>query len=1013
MRRFRLILASIWFALIITLAPVYANDKVYHVTPEEQAWIEQHPYIIFAGDPNWLPFEAFTEDGQYIGIVSSFLKKFSKDTGVNIAFRPTETWQETLDIASEGNADVVSDVLGSATLYDTHTFTDSYITNNLVLISNSVGVPINDIAELGNNEEIGLIKGYGYTWELYERYPNVRFVEVENIQEGLEALENKQFNYLVSTYALGQFQLSALGKTGLHLRGQLNIETYLAFAVRKDWPELVDIFNRWISSLPPEQRYQIAENWYLENTGFFSYETVDWTYVAWLTVIIMVLLGLILYGIKSRAALRQHKRRFETALAAINAVEWKMPRDSARFDVPKGFANILPEFRTPPKTLNELIQLIDKSDQERVYEAFRSARLSGDGLINIEFRVNTQETCWLALKGSAINDFGKPFLAGTLENISYRKQVEVEKGRTDKLIALLFDAIPDLVFLDFFETTDRIANKAYHRYFGDQSIVDTLSPEQQQTWQKQEDSLIGHKHSSHFEGWLSPSEATKAYFSILRIPFIDDQGKVIGILSVARDMTDNYLLQQELQEAKHLADQANVSKTVFLANMSHEIRTPLNAILGYSQILTQNEHLNEEEARQVNRVHLAGRRLLGLINDILDLSKIEAGKLQFNPEKIPLRQELEELLSIHRQRAHAKQLQFKEDIRLSEQDYVIVDKTKLGQILLNAIDNAIKFTGSGSVSVSVEYKQGQLQATIIDTGPGISQDELETLFQPFSQGTSGNINGGTGLGLVLSKRLATAMGGSFNLSSVVGKGTQVTIQLPMELTIEKEGSIPKRPQDWRLSEPNSKVALIIEDDELSRDLLQNMLSRIGFKTLVAEDGEQALNLLKQNETVHIIFSDIRMPNMDGLTLIHHIRAQKQYASIPVVAVTASSFEHEKRYYLKNGFSDFVPKPVELEQLCRAIKTEFSMTLNADIPAGIEQDAPSLNASSAQKATISNSEKHALIDRFTQACQVGDADEALFYLDKLQETAIAANKLDIIKQSLEQYDFDAALTIDLY
>ncbi len=1011
MHRCRLTLSLLITGLLLALTSMGAQGKTFQITPKEQAWIDDHPYIIFVGDPNWLPFEAFTEDGQYIGIVSSFLKKFTQDTGINIAFRPTATWQESLDVASEGNADVISDVLGSATLYATHTFTKSYITNNLVLISNTVGVPISDINEL-SDAKIGLIKGYGYTWELYERYPDVSFVEVDNIQEGLEALENKEFNYLVSTYALGQFQLSALGKSGLHLRGQLDVETYLAFAVRKDWPELVEIFNRWINSLSPEQRYQIAESWYLENTDFFSYETVNWTYVAWLIVVILVLLGLIAYGIHSRSTLRQHKLRFETALAAINAVEWKMPRESARLDIPEGFTHILPERKTAPTTLNELIEMIALEDQERVYNAFRNARLSADGLINIEFRINTQTTCWLALKGSAINDFGKPYLAGTLENISYRKQVEAEKGRTDKLIALLFDAIPDLIFLDLFEPQDQISNKAYRRYFGDQSVSDTLSPEQLETWQKQQDTLIKFKHSCHFESWLSPSDAVQTYFSILRVPFIDDQGQVIGILSVARDMTDQYLLQQELQEAKHLADQANTSKTVFLANMSHEIRTPLNAILGYSQILTQSEHLNEEESRQIHRVHLAGRRLLGLINDILDLSKIEAGKLQFNPEKVPLRQELEELLAIHRQRAQSKDLAFKEDIKLSKQDHVTVDRTKLGQILLNAIDNAIKFTESGSVLFKVEHKNGQLLATVTDTGPGISQDELDTLFQPFSQGTSGNINGGTGLGLVLSRRLATAMGGSFNLSSVVGQGTTVTIQIPMELTVEKEGSLPQRNQDWRLAEEEPKVALIIEDDELSRDLLKNILGRIGFNTLVAEDGEQALAILEKTDVVHMVFSDIRMPNMDGLTLIHHIRSQQHLANIPVVAVTASSFEHEKRYYLKNGFSDFVPKPVELEQLCRAIKKVFNMTL-ASPPPTKELPSNTQDDRLPPMAEITASEEHALVDRFTHACQLGDADEALFYLAKLQETSIAANKLDIIKQSLEHYDFDAALAVDLY
>ncbi|WP_158541186.1 ATP-binding protein [Marinomonas piezotolerans] len=1000
-------------SFLLWVAPIALAEELetrFELTQDEQNWINQHPTITFSGDPNWLPFEAFTESGEYIGIVASFLQHFTEDTGITISFHPTRTWAETLELASSQQVDVISDVLGSAVLFGTHTFSDSYLTNNLVLISNAVGTPINDIPALGD-VEIGLIKAYGYTWELYERYPNTKFVEVENIQEGLAALESHRFDYLVTTYALGQFQLAALDKTGLHLRGELPVETHLAFAVRNDWPELTALYNRWINSLSPEQRYQIAENWYLDNTDFFSKEKTNWTYVAWLAFIIAILLALIAYGLTNRAALRQHKRRFETALAAIHAVEWKMPKHSAHLELARGFVNIVPGQPKHPTNLNELLQIIDPRDQGAVHDAFREAHNNPDTQLSVAFRLNSLNTCWLRLKGSTIGSTRRPYLAGTIENVTHSKQIEIEKNRTDKLITLLYDSVPDLMWLELFEPKELIANKAYLRFFSDKTPLDTLPPDQKKVWQEQLQTLLKHKHTSHFSGWLTPTDATKAYFSVLRIPFLDEHNHVIGIFSVARDITDNFLLQQELQSAKHIADQANASKTVFLANMSHEIRTPLNAILGYAQILTQNERLDPEAARQVQRVHSAGRRLLSLINDILDLSKIEAGKLQFNPENIALRHELDELLALHRQRAEAKGLLFKEDIRLSAQDYASIDRTKFGQIVLNAVDNAIKFTNTGSVTVKAEYVQQHLCMTVSDTGPGINQDELEHLFQPFSQGQSGTQHGGTGLGLVLARRLADAMNGSFSLSSVVGEGTQVHIKLPIELHSEQQGPVSLQAQTWRLK--HTVTALIIEDDELSRSLMQHMLEQMGFQTIIAEDGEQALTYI--DRPIDIVFSDIRMPNMDGLTLINHIRSQKHLTKTPVIAVTASSFEHEKHFYLKNGFTDFVPKPVELEQLYRAIKKILPMqqVTTAKPDSETPQIDPPDTTTSAPSHIVDEGEIHALVNRFQHACQLGNADDALFFLEKLQHTSLPADKLTMLKASIEQYDFDAALTINLY
>ncbi|MCO4784417.1 ATP-binding protein [Marinomonas atlantica] len=994
---------------IISAFSIFASTYVaaFDLSKGEQQWLKQHPAkIVFTGDPNWLPFEAFDSQGQYLGIVPSFLKKFTADTGIEFEFRQTNSWSETLELANKQQVDVLSDVLGSLTLRDNYTFTNSYISNNLVIISNSVGGQINDINDISPSP-IGIIKGYGYTWELYERYPDTYFIEVENIQAGLAALEDGKFNYLITTYALGQFQLTTLEKNHLSIRGQLPVQAHLAFAVRKDWPQLNDIFNRWIDSLSPEQRYQIAESWYLDNTNYFSKNSINWTYVIWSSLIMFLLISITSYAWYSRYLINRQKKHFKASLSAIDAAGWRMVKQSSFFQISRAFKGILPFETDHPKSLSDLINLAHPHDQESVYEAFRQARLDSNKPIDVEFRLNGDKSCWLAVKGSTVDEHSKKaLLIGTIENITNRKVMEAEKQQSNAIVSLLFEVLPDLVVLDLFGQQEPIANRAYRTFFNQQSLFESLPNDQKIIWMKQEDTLIKAQKLCHTSTWVSPNTERKAYVSIIRTPFVNSDKQVIGILSVARDITDTFLLQQELQEAKHRADQANDSKSVFLANMSHEIRTPLNAILGYAQLL-QQENLGQESNHQIQRIYSAGHRLLGLINDILDLSKIEAGRLQLNETSFPIKKELQELATMHRQRAETKGLSFQSNIQLNDHDHVFLDKTKFGQIISNALDNAVKFTDQGAIKLIVQYRKKHLKIQILDTGPGICSEDLDRLFSPFSQGQSGKTHGGTGLGLILSRRLADAMGGSFTLHSTVNQGTEVQVSIPVTLNIKT--NIEDKEAKWQLPHGSVKTALIVEDDELSRDMLEHMLKKIGFSVLLAEDGEQALDYL--NAHIDVVFSDIRMPNMDGMTLIKHIRSNASLQALPVIAVTASSFDHEKRHFLSNGFSNYIPKPVALQQLCQSLRD--IMTL---IPCKDRQEEEKVLTGSGPTANPNASIDKALQDelhqQFQEACKLGDADEALICLNKLQDSAISPDKLDIIRKHLERYDFEKALSVDL-
>ncbi|MEC8484352.1 MAG: response regulator, partial [Pseudomonadota bacterium] len=299
------------------------------------------------------------------------------------------------------------------------------------------------------------------------------------------------------------------------------------------------------------------------------------------------------------------------------------------------------------------------------------------------------------------------------------------------------------------------------------------------------------------------------------------------------------------------------------------------------------------------------------------------------------------------------------------------------------------------------YKNKYLKIRISDTGPGISQEELDHLFTPFSQGQSGKKNGGTGLGLVLSRRLADAMGGTFALYSTLGQGTDVQIDLPVTIIAEDNYTNSQTHQKLILDTP--KTALIIEDDEPSRDMLNQTLIKLGFKTILAEDGAQALEFIDPH--IDIVFSDIRMPKMDGVTLVQHIRQQPEFGSLPVIAVTASSLEHEKEAYLKSGFSDFIAKPIHWQPLCDCLTQFVHLVPSA---AKAEESTMSVSNSTPAKGSMDEQLQRDLMAQFRQACQLGDVDDALECLNKLQDSDYSSDKLDILKRCIERYDFDNAL-----
>lgn len=385
---------------------------------------------------------------------------------------------------------------------------------------------------------------------------------------------------------------------------------------------------------------------------------------------------------------------------------------------------------------------------------------------------------------------------------------------------------------------------------------------------------------------------------------------------------------QELTKAKDDAEKANRVKSEFLANMSHELRTPMNAILGYAQILSDNKTLPNDVKEKIKIINKSGEHLLNLINTVLDLSKIEAGKIELVNVETDLKSTFKSIYDMFKLRCEAKRLELIWDIDLGKYHWVKVDGNKLKQCIINIIGNAVKFTEKGSIRLSV-YPEGEnnIKFEIHDTGRGIPKDRLADVLRPFTQiQTHLNTEGGTGLGLTITQNFIKLMGGDLQLDSEVGKGSVFWFSIPVQaldnIQLNEEGQRQEVVYTGYRSIQKIKI-LVVDDNPVNRDVASEILKPLDFVVETAEDGQQAIDKTLTFKP-DIILMDIRMPVMDGMTATQNIRKLPEIAHTKILAVTASAFEQDTASFVAGGCDGYVPKPYVKNQLLEEIGTHLNI-----------------------------------------------------------------------------------------
>ncbi|MDR0932674.1 MAG: PAS domain S-box protein [Victivallales bacterium] len=413
-------------------------------------------------------------------------------------------------------------------------------------------------------------------------------------------------------------------------------------------------------------------------------------------------------------------------------------------------------------------------------------------------------------------------------------------------------------------------------------------------------------------------------FSVMTQPIFDRNGKLIYVLKSEIDITDFVRQKQELQVAMEQAQAANRAKSFFLATVSHELRTPLNAVIGFSELLRSGAVSASEQNEYLNSINFAGNALLNLINDVLDLSKLEADQMNIVPIKVDIERLVRETVSVFKLKAQEKNLSLTVDCQTHGLS-LYLDHLRLRQVILNLVGNAMKFTLAGGVKIDVKFdpstdgdNTGDFMIRVADTGIGISPEGIRKVFEPFVQDESTrgtHIYEGSGLGLAISQKLIAKMGGVIELESTPGKGSTFTIKIPKVRYEAAQEDAPQRAEKVVHVEGKTFVALLVDDVQMNLKVLQAILKKIDIECVLANSGDEALAQLDAKPNIDLVLTDLWMPKMNGAELAKRIKRNPKTAKIPVVAVTADTQAVTES---ESEFSDIIFKPITLDSLRKVI-----------------------------------------------------------------------------------------------
>ena len=522
-------------------------------------------------------------------------------------------------------------------------------------------------------------------------------------------------------------------------------------------------------------------------------------------------------------------------------------------------------------------------------------------------------------------------LADSVNNtISERDTARQALEKEQALLRSLIDSIPDFVFFKDIHSNYIGCNIAFANYLGrtEKDIIgrndyDFFNAESAESYHAFDKKILSDRIPIRSEEWNVFPDGSRRLLDTVKVLFYDMKGNVLGIMAISRDITQREEIQQQFKEAKEKAEESDRLKTAFLANMSHEIRTPMNSIIGFSTLLTE-DHLSEEDrVEYIQHINHAGESLLNLIDDIIDIAKIEAGQLTVTYENYSLNELMDELYVTYtdliRRKYKTDVALLVEHVKMPGGNTILTDPFRLRQVISNLLVNAVKFTNQGIITFGFKPDGDNILFYVRDTGIGITKENLDIIFNRFRQAQNNGKRhqGGTGLGLAISQHIVGLLGGRIWVESTPGEGSVFYFTVPYKPSdkspLDAGIKMKERPLffDW-----SEKTMLVVEDVDSNFNYISAALARTGLRLLRATDGYTGVQMSLTDDSIDLVLMDVNIPDLDGYEATRQIKIKKPM--LPVIAQTANAFQDEVDKSRDAGCDDYVSKPVKFNVLMNVL-----------------------------------------------------------------------------------------------